>query len=255
MKGIYKITNLKNKKVYIGQTDRLNEREREHFYRLERNVHHNEHLQKSFNKYGKLSFTFEVIEITDNLDEREIYWINENGGINSDKNYNFKNPKTKEWSDYVKVKQGKIMLGENNPNYGNRWSEEQKKVMSEKRKGKTLEERIGKERSDFAKQKMSKSQTGRKHPEEIKEKIRQANIGEKNPMYGKGYLQIGEKNPMYGKPNKNRKPILQYTKDGNLVKEFEFLSQVSEYGYNPSNVMQCANNNAKSSYGFIWKWK
>jgi group I intron endonuclease len=255
MKGIYKITNLKNKKVYIGQTDRLNEREREHFYRLERNKHHNEHLQKSFNKYGKSMFNFEVIELTDNLDERELYWVNENGGINSDKNYNLKNPETKEWSDYVKVKHGKSILGEDNPNYGNKWTEEQKKQMSEKRKGKTLEERIGKERADLTKQKMSKSQKNKIVSYETKEKLRQANIGEKNPMYGKGHLQIGEKNPMYGKPNKNRKPILQYTKDGNLVKEFEFLSQVKEYGYNPSNVMLCANNNAKSSYGFIWKWK
>jgi hypothetical protein len=102
---------------------------------------------------------------------------------------------------------------------------------------------------------MSKSQKGRKHPEEVKEKIRQANIGEKNPAYGKGDRQRGEKNPMFGKPNKNRKQILQFTKSGELIREFEFLNQVKELGYNPSNVMYCANNKFKSSYGFIWKWK
>jgi hypothetical protein len=60
---------------------------------------------------------------------------------------------------------------------------------------------------------------------------------------------------MWKKPQKTRKPIQQFTKDGQLIKEFEFLTQVKEFGYNPSNVMYCANNKSKSSYGFIWKWK
>jgi group I intron endonuclease len=255
MKGIYKIINQVNNKVYIGQTDRLNDRKREHFYRLERNEHHNEHLQKSYNKYGKEVFKFEIVELTENLDERELHWINENGGLNSKNIYNLKNPKTKEWSEYTKVKRSKSILGENNPNYGNRWSEEQKEKLSKTKKGKTLEDIIGVEKSKLVKEKMSKSQKGRKHPEEVKEKIRQANIGEKNPAYGKGDRQRGEKNPMFGKPNKNRKQILQFTKSGELIREFEFLNQVKELGYNPSNVMYCANNKFKSSYGFIWKWK
>jgi group I intron endonuclease len=82
MKGIYKIINLTNNKSYIGQTDNLTRRERQHFYDLKRNKHRNEHLQKSYNKYGKDNFIFQVIEYTENLGERELYWINENGGIN-----------------------------------------------------------------------------------------------------------------------------------------------------------------------------
>jgi group I intron endonuclease len=257
MKGIYKIRNMINKKVYIGQTDRLNEREREHFYRLERCVHHNEHLQKSFNKYGKDNFKFEIIELTEDLDDRELYWLNEYGGLNSNNTYNFKDPKTKEWSEYTKVKQSKSMLGENNPNYGNKWSEEQKEKLSKMKKGKTLEDRIGKERAELAKQKMSKSQKGRKHPEEVKEKIRQANIGENNPAYGKGDRQRGENNPNYNKPMPNRKPVLKLNKEGELIKEYEFLDQVKEDGFNPSNVMYCANGvkGYKQSKGFYWKWK
>jgi group I intron endonuclease len=165
MKGIYKITNLINGKVYIGQSERLTEREREHFYRLGRGEHNNEHLQKAFNKYGKDKFIFEIIEETDDLDNRELYWLNEYGGLNSDKIYNLKDPLTKKWSDYVRVKKSKSIIGENNPNFGKKWTDEQKEKASKSKKGKTLEQRIGKEKAELAKQKMSESQKGRKHPE------------------------------------------------------------------------------------------
>jgi len=255
MKGIYKITNTINNKVYIGQSDRLNQREREHFYRLENQTHSNEHLQRSYNKHGKDIFLFEIIEETDDLDNRELYFINENGGINSDLNYNLKDPLTMKWSDYVRVKQSKSMIGGNNPNFGNNWSKEQKDALSEKRKGVTLEERIGKDKADLAKSKMSKSQSGRKHPDEVKDKIREANLGENNPAYGMGDRQRGDKNPMWGKPKSTRRPILQYSKEGELIKEYEYLTQVSEDGFNPSNVMYCANGVFKTSKGFIWKFK
>lgn len=256
-KGIYKITNLKNNKVYIGQTENFVNREQNHFYWLDNGEHHNEHLQKSYNKYGKDNFIFEVIEETEDLDTRELYWINENGGINSKLNYNMKDPLSMQWSDYVRVKQSKNMLGENNPNYGNKWSEEKKEDLSKKRKGISLEERIGKEKADLAKQKMSKSQDGRKHSKETIEKIRNHNIGENNPAYGLGDRQRGENNPFYGKESPNRKPVQKYTKNGILIKEYDFITQVREDGFNPSNVLSCAmgRKNYKTAGGFVWEFK
>lgn len=258
MKGIYKITNLKNQKFYIGQSKDLNNREHNHFYRLGRNEHHNEILQKSFNKHGEENFIFEVLEEIDFdnfLNEREKYWLDFHGGLNNKKIYNMKNPLTNEYSDYTKVKVSKIMLGENNPNFGNKWTDEQKENLSKKKKGKTLEERIGTEKSKLTKEKMSKSQKGRKHPEEVKEKIRQANIGENNPAYGNGDRQMGENNPMWGKASKNRRPVQQLTKDGVLVREYEFLSQVKSYGFDISNVTSVCRGRFKSCGGFIWKYK
>jgi group I intron endonuclease len=62
--GVYKITNLKNNKVYIGSTTKtLYSRKRSHFLKLKNNIHFNTHLQLSFNKYGENFFTFEILAI------------------------------------------------------------------------------------------------------------------------------------------------------------------------------------------------
>jgi group I intron endonuclease len=64
--GIYKITNGLNGKVYIGKSERLDERFGEHISDLERGDHPNKHLQKdckNMNKDGlEHILTFEVLE-------------------------------------------------------------------------------------------------------------------------------------------------------------------------------------------------
>ncbi len=78
-KGIYKITNSINNKIYIGSSSvsfRL--RWNQHSHVLFGNSHCNFHLQNAFNKY-QCTWTFEIIEIIENDKEirtREAYWIN-----------------------------------------------------------------------------------------------------------------------------------------------------------------------------------
>jgi group I intron endonuclease len=75
-KFIYKITNLKNNKIYIGQTKDIQRRFREHkncMYGSEKCK--NKHLYRSIQKYGIESFSFEIIEETEHYNEREKYWI------------------------------------------------------------------------------------------------------------------------------------------------------------------------------------
>lgn len=80
--GVYTITNISNGKLYVGSTIHTERRRLEHFSALANNKHINKHLQNAYNKYGKESFEFEVIEIleiTDNIKvkllEREQFWI------------------------------------------------------------------------------------------------------------------------------------------------------------------------------------
>lgn len=59
--GIYKITNIKNNKSYIGSAVFLNKRKNHHFSSLNLNKHHSPYLQRTYNKYGKEIFKFEVL--------------------------------------------------------------------------------------------------------------------------------------------------------------------------------------------------
>ena len=76
---IYKITNILNDKVYIGQTIKTVEKR----FQQHKNNSNKEYfsqiiLYKAFNKYGIENFICEQLEEVPNelLDEREKYWIN-----------------------------------------------------------------------------------------------------------------------------------------------------------------------------------
>ena len=73
MIGIYKITNLKNNKIYIGQSKDIQRRWNEHKY----DERHNSPIHNAIKKYGIDNFQFEVIEecSLQELNEREKYWI------------------------------------------------------------------------------------------------------------------------------------------------------------------------------------
>lgn len=74
---IYKITNIINSKVYIGQTIRpLKIRWYEHCQSIN-NEKYQMIIKRAIHKYGKENFTIESIEECDQqlLNQREKYWI------------------------------------------------------------------------------------------------------------------------------------------------------------------------------------
>lgn len=68
--GIYKIENLINHKVYIGQSVNIYKRWREH-----KCCEHNPHLRRSFEKYGIENFSFEILIETYDRNYWEIFLI------------------------------------------------------------------------------------------------------------------------------------------------------------------------------------
>lgn len=71
MVGIYKITKKSNGKSYVGQSNDIERRFKEHQYKDDLAI------DKAIQKYGIKAFTYEILEecTSDKLDEKEIYWI------------------------------------------------------------------------------------------------------------------------------------------------------------------------------------
>lgn len=90
---IYKIQNNINNKVYIGQTTNDKGFNGRYSYNLEDNTH-NEHLKNSILKYGienfNISKEFDIANSQEELDEKEIYWIQYYNSINPKFGYNKK---------------------------------------------------------------------------------------------------------------------------------------------------------------------
>lgn len=94
MSYIYKITNQVNNKIYIGKTERdVDLRWKEHCEVAHRRYdrHINNLLARAIRKYGADNFSIETIDVADTVEElnkKEIYWINFYGSYNSMTGYN-----------------------------------------------------------------------------------------------------------------------------------------------------------------------
>jgi len=76
---IYKITNLVNNKIYIGQTIQKNPKMRWYGHLADARGGRKSHLYDSIRKYGVESFLWEIIDNCSSLEElnnREQYWLN-----------------------------------------------------------------------------------------------------------------------------------------------------------------------------------
>lgn len=178
--GIYAIKNKINNKHYVGQSENIMVRWKDHKQKLKSNKHANKYLQHSWNKYGKHNFEFIILEETlfKLLNEKEIFWCNKLESYYYQNGYNIKPA-------------GSFLL-----------SEESKRKISLSKKGKKSTFK-NKKHSEKSKLKMSLSK---------KRKF----LGELNPMYGKKHTQetknkmsnsakckVGEKNNFYGKNHSN----------------------------------------------------
>lgn len=166
MGNIYKIINQINGKAYIGQTiGSIEDRFYHHIYDALVTKKPTK-IGRAIRKYGKDSFSVELVEVTDNLDDREIHFIQL---FNSIKNgYNIKiGGQGGPHADSTKKKIGKA-------NSKRVWTQEMRNTMS---KAILLwhEERGFVPRSEETKSKISLANSKRKMPLKTKEKFQKYN--------------------------------------------------------------------------------
>lgn len=132
--GIYKITNLVNNKIYIGQSINIERR-----WMQEKNRQINTYLKHAFNFYGLNNFKFEIIEILNNdkkiLDEKEKYYIKLYNSNNSLYGYNLTDGGEGchgfRFTEEQKAEISRRNSGMNSAWYGKHHTEETRKKMSE----------------------------------------------------------------------------------------------------------------------------
>lgn len=94
MKGIYYIECQKTKRKYVGSSNDINRRWIKHRTELKNGVHHNQFLQRVYNKYGFKNLIFVVIEVCEELvlTDREIYYIDKYKSLDRRYGFNFSIP-------------------------------------------------------------------------------------------------------------------------------------------------------------------
>lgn len=158
---IYKITNLVNNKIYIGQTTvGFDQR----YKGTIRNTH-NGHLKRAIEKYGEENFLvekeFAIAHSQQELDELEAYYIDKFNSCNSSCGYN----KTTGGEHYTPTQEVKEKISR--ANKGRIHSEETRVKWSEQRRGE------------------GNGMYGKHHKEETLVKIREARAKQVNPMLGR----------------------------------------------------------------------
>lgn len=182
-------------------------------------------LAMAIEEYGWDSFEsviLESIETDDNeyINQREKFFIKEKDSFNN--GYNMT-----EGGD------GIIMIGEKNPFYGRKYTDEEKKKISE------------------ATKKAMQNPEIRKH---ISESLK----GEKHHNYGKKRSEETKRKLSESCKGKDRSPkkVFMYDENNNLLREFSSLCEVErELGFNRTSVADCCKGKRNLTFGYNWRFE
>ena len=215
--GIYKIENLINHKIYIGQSIQIQHRLQKH-----KCAKDNFYIHRAIQKYGKENFSYDIIEKCEpnELDEKECYWI---------KYYNSLIP-----NGYNMVDGGNNGAG--------------------LAKGQEVEQYYLS--GEYIQTFPSANQAGEKLNINISN-ITSCCNGERvqaGPFQWKWKNSEKEIKPIKGQYYND--PILKFDLKGNFLQEYSSLLQASQQNnISKSSISEVCKENRKSAGGFQWKYK
>ena len=216
--GVYYIYNNISNRLYIGSSNDIERRFKQHIRKFQNKTHENKHMQAAWCKYGETAFSFGVLVETSEEDQYEM----EQKCIDHypwDSLYNM-NP----YASKPPSRRGK------------HHSEEARKKLSEAKKG-------------------DKHYLYGKHlSEEHRRKLSEANKGDKHYLYGKHLPEATRKKISEAK---EKKPVMMVDKDTDeVIKEFKSMIDAARYlGKSSGSISSACTGRYKSAYGFKWKFK
>lgn len=171
--GIYQIRNILDGKRYVGSAHDFHKRWIEHKSSLIRNCHYNIFLQRAWNKHGKESFVFEIIEKckkTDCISKEQQYLDTGLYEYNTTRIAGggalFKNKKH--------TKKSKLKIS---------------KSIKEKWNDETYRNKVSTSLKKRYENVENHPNYGKHHTEEAKQKMRAAKIGEKNVWFNRSHTE------------------------------------------------------------------
>jgi len=220
---VYKITNLKNEKIYIGITNQGHQT-RWWKHCSDANADTGFPIHNAIRKYGKDNFQIEVIETIENEDydylkEREQFWIKEFDSYNREKGYN-------------------LTLG-GDGTFGRFHSDETKDKIRQKALGRTW--------SEEAKGKASATHKANNYDSnEMSNRCKKGNeIRWADP----------KQRVNASVNNYNNRKVYQYDLKMKFINEYRSCAEAARnIGKTHQNIARCARGGLKSAYGFIWKY-
>lgn len=274
MKGfIYKLTSPSGK-CYVGQT--VNMKKRLSKYKTFHNCKNQKKLFNAIKKYGFNNFEHSILEtidfelkseLQDRLNELEIEYISKydcvKNGYNICRGGNQYRLWVKETEEQVQKKK-------------DRWTDDMKKIQSEKFKGES-NPRFGSTEKTYSKEVNQYDKNGKyiKTWESAAIIERELGYNAKNI----GSVCLGKNSTSYGFiwkfyidskddiiPEKSKRgkqstkgihtiSIMQYSKDNIFIKKFISITDAeNELNINHTNISACAKGKRKTAGGFIWKY-
>lgn len=221
---IYLTRNKITGKIYIGQDK----------YNRPNYLGSGYKINEAIKKYGRENFTKEILEYcstAEQTDEREIYWIEFYNSRDSEVGYNLarggrSRGKVRKKGEYKhsevalrKIKESALLRkGKPSWNVGLKYNDEQKR-------------NFHKPKSEAHKANLR----GRKISDKTIEAIKKANTG---------------------RISYNRKPVLQLSKDGTIIKEWDYITEITKkLGLRASDIARCCKGINKSCGGYKWQYK
>lgn len=219
-KGIYKITNNLTQVSYIGQSQNI-----EHRWTQHQKAKDNYAIHKAIQKYGVNNFTFEIIELCDNLFERERYWISYyNTYLNG---YN----ETPGGEGVLEVNKKPVNQYSIEGIYLNTYSSIMEAEMN-----------LGLTYNNSGIHYACLNKDNRKTAHGFQWRYVEDYPAQENISPVKNYV------------NKKRNIIYQYDLDKNLLGTFDNITVASkETGVGRTSISNCVNNYSKTAGGYIWK--